>query len=93
AGDIKEKTGPKDLVTIADVEAERRLGPVLTDLLPGSVVIGEEAASADPTVLNRLAGEAPVWLIDSVDGTLNFSEGDPRFCVMVPLARRVATRP
>lgn len=91
SGDIREKTGPKDLVTVADIEAERRLGPMLTALLPGSVAVGEEAVSADPSVINSLKGDAPVWLIDPVDGTLNFSEGDERFCVMVALVRQGRT--
>jgi len=87
SGDIREKSGPKDLVTVADIEAERRLEPLLKDLLPGSVVVGEESATADPSILNRLAGDAPAWLVDPVDGTFNFSEGDERFCVMVALVR------
>ena len=87
SGDIQEKSGPKDLVTIADIEAERRLGPMLTAYLPGSIAVGEEAASADPSLVDRVGGDAPVWLIDPVDGTLNFSEGDERFCVMVALVR------
>ena len=47
--EVREKTGPKDLVTIADIEAEHRMTPLLRALLPGSVVIGEEAASEHGT--------------------------------------------
>ncbi|MBM3569318.1 MAG: inositol monophosphatase [Alphaproteobacteria bacterium] len=86
-GEVREKTGPDDLVTEADLAAERALGPVLRDLLPGSVVIGEEAASADPALLDRMAGEAPVWLIDPVDGTINFAAGKPLFATVVGLVR------
>ncbi|MEC8274260.1 MAG: inositol monophosphatase family protein, partial [Pseudomonadota bacterium] len=50
-GEIDTKTSPTDLVTIADREAEVRLTAALTAILPGSVVVGEEAASADPRVL------------------------------------------
>src|ERR1700730_15726265 len=89
-GDITEK-GPGDLVTVADVAAERRLSAVLTDLLPGSLVVGEEAAAADPGVLEALAGDAPVWVIDPIDGTANFAEGKPVFAVMVALVRRGET--
>ena len=39
AGDIREK-GPGDLVTVADEASEARLAAALTDLLPGSVVVG-----------------------------------------------------
>lgn len=83
-GDVREK-GPGDLVTVADEESERQLTPRLAGLLPGSVVIGEEAVAADPAVLDRLFGTDPVWIIDPVDGTLNFSQGSETFGVIVAL--------
>jgi len=86
-GEIREKTGPKDLVTIADIEAEHRMTPLLEALLPGSVVIGEEAASETPAIFDLLDGDAPVWIIDPVDGTSNFAKGGRHFCIMVGLVR------
>jgi fructose-1,6-bisphosphatase/inositol monophosphatase family enzyme len=86
-GDIREK-GPGDLVTIADLETEQALTPRLMDLLPGSLVVGEEAVAADPGVMDRLSGNQPVWLIDPVDGTANFAAGMPLFAVMVALVER-----
>lgn len=86
-GQVREKTGPTDLVTVADEAAERALTSRLAGLLPGSVVVGEEAASADPAVLDRLSGDAPVWVIDPVDGTLNFAAGRPTFAVIVALVQ------
>ena len=91
-GDVTEKA-PGDYVTIADIETERRLTEELTRLLPGSVVVGEEAAAADPAILGLLAHAAPVWVIDPVDGTWNFSEGRRYFGTMVALVRRDASRP
>ena len=85
AQDIVEKAGPHDLVTIADRLAEERLTERLTALLPGSVVVGEEAVSADPAVLDRLLGEEPVWVIDPIDGTSAFVRGDPGFSTLVTL--------
>ena len=85
AGDIKEKTGPADLVTIADTESERLLTAALTQLLPGSTVVGEEAVAADDSVLDRLAGEAPVWILDPVDGTAMFAKGDQGFSMIIAL--------
>lgn len=81
--EISEKLGPKDLVTIADTLAEHALAEALTQLRPGSVVVGEEAADADPDSLQALAGDAPVWLIDPVDGTNNFVRGVACFAVIV----------
>ncbi len=85
-GDVREKT-PGDLVTVADEAVEARLAPLLTSLVPGSIVVGEEAAAADPNLLNRLFDDRPVWIIDPVDGTGNFAEGRPAFAVMVALTR------
>jgi fructose-1,6-bisphosphatase/inositol monophosphatase family enzyme len=76
-----------DLVTIADRAAEERLTGALGDLLPGSTVVGEEAVAADSTLLDRLSGDRPVWIIDPIDGTTNFIEGRSEFGVMVCLAQ------
>jgi fructose-1,6-bisphosphatase/inositol monophosphatase family enzyme len=87
AGDIMEKTGPKDLVTVADRACEKALTPLLQAALPGSVVVGEEGVEADPATLKYLEGDKPVWIIDPIDGTMAFSEGRREFDVMVALAQ------
>ena len=84
AGDIREKR-PGDLVTVADTEAEQALTKRLTALLPGSLVVGEEAASANSSVLDHLAGERPVWIIDPIDGTSNFVKGRKKFAIILAL--------
>ena len=66
--DVSEKKGPLDLVTVADRRVEERLAEVLTAVLPGSLVIGEEAVHADAGLLGALHGDAPVWIIDPRDG-------------------------
>ncbi|MFF9909914.1 inositol monophosphatase family protein [Streptomyces sp. NPDC013457] len=88
AHEIVEKNGPHDLVTIADRAAEEHLTASLTQLLPGSVVVGEEAVHADPAIYDALQGDAPVWIVDPVDGTRQFVRGEPGFCTLVALARR-----
>lgn len=85
--EVDRKTGPHDLVTDADRNAERYLTGVLSALLPGSVVVGEEAVHADPASYEAIRGEAPVWIIDPVDGTRQFVRGDTGFCTLVALAR------
>lgn len=91
AHEISEKTGPHDLVTIADHEAEEMLAPLLRDLLPGSLVLGEERYATDPVVLTNLLSEQPVWIIDPVDGTKNFSEGAEQFGTIVALVHKAET--
>jgi fructose-1,6-bisphosphatase/inositol monophosphatase family enzyme len=86
ASDVQQKS-PGDLVTVADQESERALTRGLTALLPGSVVVGEEAVAADPQVLRRVGDPGAVWIVDPVDGTNNFAAGKTPFAVMVALAR------
>ncbi|NKK56231.1 inositol monophosphatase [Rhizobium leguminosarum bv. viciae] len=85
AGDIEEKT-PGELVTVADKEAEAFISRQLASLIPQSKVVGEEAASNDPTALHVLSS-GDVWLVDPLDGTANFVDGSPDFAVMVALLR------
>lgn len=87
AHEIDEKTGPHDLVTDADRKAEEYLTKALVELLPGSVVVGEEAVHANPVTYEAIKGEAPVWIVDPVDGTRQFVHGDPGFCTLVALAQ------
>jgi len=83
--EVKEKA-PGDVVTQADIDAEHRLTRSLTDLLPGSEVVGEEAFAQDEAVLDRFGGSDAVWIVDPVDGTANFAAGKEQFCMMVALA-------
>jgi fructose-1,6-bisphosphatase/inositol monophosphatase family enzyme len=82
AGDVHMKTGPLDLVTVADVVAERVIEAGLQRLFPGAIVVGEEGTAADPTLLDRLAGAALAFVVDPVDGTANYVAGLPLFGTM-----------
>ncbi len=79
-----------ELVTVADVEAERLLTRRLTDLLPAAAVVGEEACADDPRLLAGL-GSTRAWLVDPLDGTTNFVEGNPDWAVMVALCEQGRT--
>ncbi len=76
---------PDDAVTVADRASEAALGKRLAALLPGSLVIGEESVHADPALLHTLEGDAPVWVLDPLDGTNNFAAGEGPFAVMAAL--------
>lgn len=79
AGDISSKSGPEDLVTVADREIELRLTEQISKLWPDALVWGEEAASADKTLVQR-AAEAPLAIaLDPIDGTWNYANGLPLF--------------
>jgi fructose-1,6-bisphosphatase/inositol monophosphatase family enzyme len=88
AGDVREKTGPLDLVTEADEAAERRITAALQARFPGCVVVGEEAASADPALLGTIASADLAFVVDPVDGTANFAAGLTLFGVMAAVVRK-----
>ena len=73
---IRAKSGPTDLVSEADLAAEAAIRRVLTKRRPDDAVLGEEGgASGD--------GAALRWVIDPLDGTINFLYGVPQFAVSV----------
>lgn len=81
-----------DLVTAADHEAEDLLTAALREIKPGSAVIGEEAAAADPAILADFGALPALWLVDPVDGTNNFIRGSERFALMVAYLERGIVR-
>lgn len=81
--EVLEKA-PGEIVTIVDRESERLLTAALIGLLPGSRVVGEEATAADPALVNTLS-TGDLWLVDPLDGTRNFTQGNPDFAMMVAL--------
>jgi len=90
-GDIEEKS-KGDFVTIADRLAEAWLTPKLEALLPGSLVLGEEAVAANPDLLARIEDDRPIWVVDPVDGTGNFVKGNVQFGTMIALVVGGVTR-
>ncbi|MBW8269448.1 inositol monophosphatase family protein [Caldovatus aquaticus] len=85
---VRAKSGPLDLVTDADEAAERRIEAGLAARFPGCLVVGEEAAAADPGVLARLRDADLAFVVDPVDGTANFAAGLPLFgCMAAAILR------
>ena len=82
ASGIRTKTGPLDLVTVADEAAEALIAEGLSRLFPGALIVGEEAASADPALLGRLSDAELAIVVDPIDGTSNYAAGVPLFGVM-----------
>lgn len=82
--DVVEKT-PGEWVTIADRDSEHILTEGLAAILPSARVVGEEACSADPSLLKGL-DEGLIWIVDPLDGTANFASGHEPFGLIVALA-------
>jgi myo-inositol-1(or 4)-monophosphatase len=74
-----EHKGMQDLVSVADRHTEDLIRECLRQAFPDDKIIGEEGG----TEASRAAG--PVWIIDPIDGTMNFLRGVPYWSVAVAL--------
>lgn len=84
---------PNNPVTIADEQSEIYLESKLTDLIQGSLVVGEENVEKNPEVIDYLRDpHNVVWVIDPIDGTRNFKDGDETFCIIVALVAHGETQ-
>ena len=70
------KSTPTDVVTVMDTRAERLLVDRVTAARPGDGFLGEEGASVDGTSGVR-------WVIDPIDGTVNYLYQLPGWSVSV----------
>lgn len=86
--DVSTKSGPCDLVTLADTEAEAQITAEIGALWPEAVVLGEEAVAADPANRDRMAQAEWAVIIDPVDGTWNFAKGLATFGVILSVCHR-----
>lgn len=79
---VRQKKSAIDVVTEADEAAERLIAGALGKAFPRALIVGEEAASADPGVVAGLGEADLAFVIDPVDGTLNYASDLPLFAVM-----------
>jgi len=87
AGDVRAKTAPTDLVTAADLAAERAITDVLARRHPDAAILGEEAVADDPGLLDTWPGDGLAFALDPVDGTFNFAAGVAAFGTMLAVVR------
>ncbi len=73
------KSAPDDLVTAVDREAERVIRQVILEAFPDHDILGEEEGGT-------ASGARPLWIVDPLDGTNNFVQMLPFYCVSVALA-------
>lgn len=79
--DVRAKSGPTDLVSEADVSAEAAIRTLLAERRPGDAVLGEEGGATGGSATGD--GEALRWVVDPLDGTINFLFGLPAFAVSI----------
>ncbi|MEZ4845726.1 MAG: inositol monophosphatase family protein [Bdellovibrionota bacterium] len=70
--------GDVNLVTDADLEAEKAVIETIREAFPSHVILSEENKNSHNESL-----DGPVWIIDPLDGTTNFSHGVPHFAVSI----------
>jgi myo-inositol-1(or 4)-monophosphatase len=75
ASGVRTKSTPTDLVSDADVAAERAIRDVLAARRPGDAILAEESGASGDGELR--------WVVDPLDGTINFLFGIPAFAVSV----------
>jgi myo-inositol-1(or 4)-monophosphatase len=76
------KSTPTDVVTAADLAAEALLRRRLAELRPGDGVLGEEQGAETGTT-------GCTWVVDPIDGTVNYLYGIPQYAVSVAVRGRV----
>lgn len=78
-GEVATKSSETDVVTAADRASERLIRDRLAGLWPGVPVLGEEEGG-------QVSAEGLAWVIDPIDGTVNYLYGFPSYSVSVAAA-------
>jgi myo-inositol-1(or 4)-monophosphatase len=73
---ISAKSTPTDLVSNADVATERLIRARLEAARPDDAILGEEG-------VDRVGTSGLRWVVDPLDGTVNFLFGIPQWCVSI----------
>ncbi len=82
--EVTSKSTPTDLVSEADLAAERAIRELLGVRRPDDGFVGEEGG--------REAGSSGLsWVVDPLDGTVNFLFGIPQWCVSVAVRDELGT--
>jgi myo-inositol-1(or 4)-monophosphatase len=84
SGAVRSKSTPTDPVTVVDTETERLLRDRLAQLRPGDPILGEEGGGpTDSGDLGATPSGTVTWVLDPIDGTVNFVYGIPAYAVSV----------
>jgi myo-inositol-1(or 4)-monophosphatase len=78
---VRTKSTPTDPVTVVDTETERLLRSRLAQLRSGDPILGEEGGG--PVHATDTDADAVTWVLDPIDGTVNFVYGIPAYAVSV----------
>ena len=70
-----------DIKLELDVRCQRTIERILRRAFPQTSILGEEGIVGDPHAMSR-------WVVDPIDGTVNFAYGIPHACVSIALQVR-----
>ena len=73
------KKGPRDFVTNSDIKAEKIIIEELKKARPNYSIISEENG------VEKNKDTSNAWIIDPIDGTINFLHGIPHFAISIAL--------
>lgn len=73
-----------DVVTEADHLSEAHVIEAIRAAYPGDAILAEESGTHE-AVVSGPAGSPRTWVIDPLDGTVNYANGLPVFCVSIGL--------
>lgn len=82
---MKTKSNVSDVVTRADRESEAFIVRSILERYPTHAILGEEGGARGD------AASEWRWVVDPLDGTTNYSQGLPVFCVSIALQYRGET--
>ena len=74
----------RDVVTEVDHLCEEVILEEIRRAFPGDAILAEESGSHEGTGAGEASGR--VWLVDPLDGTVNYANGLPFFCASVAMA-------
>lgn len=80
-GAVRAKSSPTDPVTVVDTDTERLLRDRLAQLRPGDPILGEEGGG--PADVTATPSDRVTWVLDPIDGTVNFVYGIPAYAVSI----------
>jgi myo-inositol-1(or 4)-monophosphatase len=71
---VVQEKAPKDLVTDADLASQKAIREILLQGFPGYVFVGEEEGENEPPDEVRRGDPSaqPCWVVDPLDGTVNY---------------------
>ena len=81
---VRTKASDIDLVTEADIASEQLIVTAIHQAFPTHVILSEEGLGGTDALS---AGLSPVWLVDPLDGTVNYAHGYPNWGVSLALTQ------